>query len=313
MNKFPLVSVIIVTRNRPQYLKECLRYLKEQDYDNFEIIIVDSSTNQESKKIIDNYPEVKYVRFFNGRNMAVSRNIGINKAEGEIIAFIDDDCYVEDGWLEEIVRGFSNDKIGGVGGRVIDEYRSMYTDDISKVGRIYPNGMLSGFLDYNAERPIFVDYMPGGNMGVRKEILIELGGFDPIFQEWDDVDISMRIKNIGYHLLSNPKARLQHKIAKREFIDRSRKNFWSQYIYNRNHSYCLFKNNGFKLPYFKTLFYWKFISILKSRYSNSLIKKLVLAFAQLWGSIIGLLLAIRFKIAREKDFLKGSHEVKRVL
>jgi len=270
-----------------------------QDYGNFEIVVVDSSTNEQSKEITSKYPGVKYTRFYNGKNMAVSRNIGINNARGEIAVFIDDDCYVQGGWLNAIVEGFSNETIGGVGGRVIDESQTYYTADTSKVGRIYPSGMLSGFHDYTADKPFFVDYIAGGNMAFRRDILTKLGGFDPVFRVWNDVDISMRVRNVGYAIVSNPRMSLEHKTAKREFIKRDRTNFSSQCLYNRNHAYCMFKNGGFRFAYFKTLFYWKVLDTLR----NAKNKKAILLIAQLCGVVMGIALAVRVKIVGEGNHL----------
>jgi len=311
INNRSLISVIIVTRNRPEHLKECLYCLKKQDYGNFEIIVVDSSTDMETQKIVSVYADIKYVRFYDGRNTAVSRNIGINVSDGEIVVFIDDDCNVEDGWLEGIAEGFSNETIGGVGGRVVDTHIRYYTDDIAKVGRIYPDGAVSGFHNYDSDRPIFVDYIVGTNMAFRKRILTELGGFDSVFRVWNDIDISMRVKNAGYSILSNPKARLQHKSAKREFINRDRENFRSLYVYIRSHSYCMFKNGGFRFPYFKTLFYWKALFILKRSSNHSLLRGIFLAAMQLSGAFTGLMIAIKARFLEKKDYLKFSEKIRR--
>ena len=98
MNKDkPLVSVIIPTRNRTEILNKCLDSLYAQDYPNFEVIMIDASTNHDTEKIIkEQYPQVKYIPFLHKANMRPqSKNLGIEAAKGEILAFIDDDSFVQ--------------------------------------------------------------------------------------------------------------------------------------------------------------------------------------------------------------------------
>lgn len=295
----PLTSIIIVTRNRPDYLKNCLKLLNQQSYSNFEIIVVDSSdeTNQFIEK---SYPKIKYIRYHQGKNMAISRNIGILNSIGEIVVFIDDDCFVEKDWVKEIAKSFNEPQIGGVGGRVIQENVSLYTDDPSQVGRITPNGLLLGFFDYDGQESFTVDYLVGCNMSFRREILEKLGGFDPIFSVWNDVDMSMRVRNLGYSLIFNPKAKLVHKMVRRDLLPRERATFTSQYVYKRNYAYVLFKNSEFKWRYFKTLFYWDVINLFKN---ISFLKSFPLIVANLSGKFMGIILALKIKILGEKDYL----------
>lgn len=300
----PLVSVIIVTRNRATCLKECLELLKQLDYPNFETIVVDSSTNEKTRQLLKVYPRVKYFRYDNGKNMAISRNIGIVQASGEIVVFIDDDSFVEKEWLTEIVNGFSDETIGGVGGRVIQENISLQTDDSSQVGRITSEGLFLGFFDYAGDKPFRVDYLVGCNMAFRREILEKLGGFDPVFSVLNDIDISMRVRRLGYYLNYNPKAILTHKMVKRELLPRERMNFESQYIYKRNNTYVLFKNDRFKWNYIKMLFYWELSELLKYVIKNLSFKSIGLIIANIWGKGMGIILSLKVRIRGEKNYLR---------
>lgn len=300
----PLVSVIIVTRNRTTYLKDSLELLKQVDYPNFETIVVDSSTNEETYQLLKTYSTIKYFRYYNGKNMAISRNIGLLQARGEIVAFIDDDSFVEKDWLKEIVNGFSDDTIGGVGGRVIQDNISLQTDDSSQVGRITDEGLFLGFFDYVGDKPFKVDYLVGCNMAFRREILEKLGGFDPVFSVLNDIDISIRVRRLGYHLNFNPKAILIHKMVKRELLPRERMNLESQYIYKRNYSYVLFKNDGFKWKYIKMLFYWDLCELLKYVIKHLSFKSIGLIMANLAGKWMGIILTLKVRIMGEKNYLR---------
>ena len=301
------VSVIIITKNRPDSLRKCIEHLRNQEYQEFETIIVDSSTNYETRDVVKLYRDIKYVYFNKGKNMAISRNIGINNSSGEIIAFIDDDAFVQGNWLDEIVKGYTNEKIGGIGGRVIQDEKPSHADNgSSTVCRITPDGLLLGYHDYEGIESFPVDYIVGTNMSFRMSVLKKLGGYDPVFKVWNDIDISMRVRNLGYYINFNPKAKLVHKMLQRELIPREKKTLTSQYVYKRSHAYALFKNAGFKYRYFKTLFYWDFVDYFKNKETVLSLHTLALSFANLAGKISGLMLSLKVNFFGEKNYLQQA-------
>jgi len=117
------ISVVVVTHNRPEELKECLESLKRQKLPRnfYEVLVVDSSTTHiyETKLLVQNYA-VKYVHT-KYKGMTVARNIGICKARGEIVAFLDDDAIADENWIKQILKNYNNTNVGGVGGKVIED------------------------------------------------------------------------------------------------------------------------------------------------------------------------------------------------
>src|SRR5437867_6299657 len=88
----PTVSIIIITRNRPFLLRHAIQHVLAQPYPHKELIVVDSSSNNESEQVITEYPEALYVRLHGQRNnRSQVRNEGFAISSGEIIAIIDDD------------------------------------------------------------------------------------------------------------------------------------------------------------------------------------------------------------------------------
>ena len=90
-----IISIIIPTFNQGNYIKRCLDSIKSQTYKNYEIIIIDKYSTDNTKIIIDEYKFLP-IRFFQIENSGIianSRNFGIKKANGEIIAFLDSDDY----------------------------------------------------------------------------------------------------------------------------------------------------------------------------------------------------------------------------
>jgi glycosyltransferase involved in cell wall biosynthesis len=93
----PLVSVIIPTFNRAELLKRAVNSVINQEYQNFEIIIIDDSTKGNSENAVKGFPErnIKYLKRKQRESVAAKRNIGITLSKGTYIAFLDDD----DEWL----------------------------------------------------------------------------------------------------------------------------------------------------------------------------------------------------------------------
>src|SRR5437588_1655980 len=204
------VSIIIITYNRPFLLKHCLERVLAQSYAPKEIIVVDSSTNDESERVVAQYPEVIHVRLHGQRNnMPQARNEGIAISSGDIIAFIDDDSMVQPGWLEALVNAYSDETVGAVGGRIID-MPEPFCDQISgppcliikPSGRVFRRGV--GLLSTESRE---VDHLPGANMSFRREALEQVGGFDPhyiLVNLREETDLCIRVKKAGWRIMFVP-------------------------------------------------------------------------------------------------------------
>jgi len=99
MNKAaPFVSCIIPTKNRPALVTRAIQSVIDQSYHNIEIIVVDDSTNVETEKALTSFAgQIRYIKNEKSRGAPYSRNIGLDEARGDAIAFLDDD----DMWLPE--------------------------------------------------------------------------------------------------------------------------------------------------------------------------------------------------------------------
>src|SRR5437899_13076432 len=107
------VSIIIITYNRPFLLKHCLERVLAQPYPHKEIIVVDSSSDDESERVVAQYSEVISVRLHRQRNnMPQARNEGIAGSSGNIIAFVDDDAMVQPGWLDALLTTYRDETVG---------------------------------------------------------------------------------------------------------------------------------------------------------------------------------------------------------
>src|SRR6266702_1932988 len=180
----PTVSIIIITRNRPFLLLHCLEHVLAEPYPHKEIIVVDSSSNDESEQVVAQHPEVISVRIFGQRNnMPQARNEGIAVSSGDIIAFVDDDAMVEPGWLDALVDTYRNETVGAAGGRIIS-MPEPHCDQVTGYPSlsIRPSGraIIENLGSFSTDQ-VEVDWMGGCNMSFRRKALEQVGGFDPAY------------------------------------------------------------------------------------------------------------------------------------
>ena len=196
----PTVSIVVNTHNRGSHLKRLLDTLSRQTYDNFEVIIVNGPSTDNTEEILEKYNRAIRTDKCPIVNLCVSRNIGVRDAAGEIIGFIDDDAIPQDvKWIENAVSYFEDTKVGIVGGTVFHlggevEFRYGCFD-------IWGNN--NGIQDY----PVVYDDPKGEkfscgegcNVFFRMKAVIETGGFDEYYAYFlDESDLGMRIIQKGY-------------------------------------------------------------------------------------------------------------------
>lgn len=119
MTQNPSVSVLIPTHRRPHLLRECLQSLTIQTLKPNEVIVLENGPIKISEEICDEFIGKLPIKYFWDpiANVSRARNILVDKALNEIIAFIDDDCLAARDWLENLIAPFYRDpKIGAVGG-----------------------------------------------------------------------------------------------------------------------------------------------------------------------------------------------------
>jgi glycosyltransferase involved in cell wall biosynthesis len=104
-HSFAACSVVVCTRNRAVELDRCLRSLQRQDYSSFEIIVVDSASNDELTREVTRRNGVRYVSE-KRPGLSRARNRGAREAKFEIIAYLDDDAEAQAGWLRALAEEF---------------------------------------------------------------------------------------------------------------------------------------------------------------------------------------------------------------
>jgi glycosyltransferase involved in cell wall biosynthesis len=115
------ISVVVVTRNRAEWLKDALNSLTRQSRQPDEVVVVDNGSTDHTKEVVSSFSDrltMKYV-YEAIRGIPRARNAGIRNTTGDIIAFIDDDCVADEDWLRYVEIPFVRDpNIGVVGGEL---------------------------------------------------------------------------------------------------------------------------------------------------------------------------------------------------
>jgi glycosyltransferase involved in cell wall biosynthesis len=185
----PRVSVIVCAYNAESTMEECLDSLRELDYADYEVIVVNDGSSDGTKAIAERYPEFRLITDEN-RGLSAARNEGITAATGEIVAYTDSDCAADPQWLTFLVKRLLSEDFAGVGGPNLPPPED---DWVPEVVARSPGGPTHVLLtDWEAE------HVPGCNMAFWRRELLTAGMFDPVFRTaGDDVDLCWRLQNEG--------------------------------------------------------------------------------------------------------------------
>lgn len=199
--RWPKVSVVVAFYNSEKTLDQCLGSLAKLDYPDYEVIVVNDGSTDQSQEIVKRYRFKSIVT--NNQGVSAARNAGLHTATGEIVAYIDSDAYADPHWLRYLVATFQESDFVGVGGPNLVPTMDNW---VAKCVYRSPGGPTQVMLDDSR-----AEHLPGCNMAFSKAALDEIGGFDPIFTAaGDDVDICWRLLARNYRLAYSPSAVVWH-------------------------------------------------------------------------------------------------------
>lgn len=212
---WPRVSVVVCSFNGGATLNECLLSLGGLNYPNYEVIVVDDGSTDNTSEIVRRHP-CRCLRVANG-GLSRARNLGIEASSGDIVAFIDSDAYADSDWLYYLVTALENQRAAAVGGPNLSPPRDGFVAQCIDRAPGNPTHVLLD--DERAE------HIPGCNMAFRKDVLVALGGFDPEHRAaGDDVDLCWKLLVNGETIAFSPSALVWH--HRRPTV----KAFWRQQV-----------------------------------------------------------------------------------
>lgn len=209
LNRAPEISIIIVTYRREEMVCEAVELLLPMLGLFSEIIVIDQSPKQ-NEVLAQN----SQVRYYGNRypNMVEARNYGIQKANGGILLFLDDDVIPLPGLLESHLSAYTDSSIGGVAGRILEQNSDPEQSIDERFFDLVDGWRYADFAGTNFRDDVMT--VRGCNMSFRRNLLIELGGFDTHFRSFrDDSEISFRVRKAGHRIVFEPAACLIHKSA----------------------------------------------------------------------------------------------------
>ncbi len=233
-------SIIIVNWNGQKYLKNCLEAVYNQTCSNFDVILVDNGSEDNSVEFVkSNFPETKIINLKTNTGYARGNNYGIKESlknkNIEYIVLLNNDTIVNNNWLEELIKTAKKDKkIGMVSSKALFSDGQVQTIGLSLEKNIHGSkegGISIGYNEdsdkFNKEIEIFA---PSGVSALYKREAIEkIGLFDEdYFCYAEDLDFGIRTRLAGYKCIYNSKSQLIHLHSKTAGFGSSFKAFYTK-------------------------------------------------------------------------------------
>ena len=214
--KDPLVSIVVVNYNGSQFLKECFDSLFKLEYPagGIEILMVDNCSEDDSIGLVkNNFPKVKILKN-DVNNYTRANNLGIKHAQGDFVAFINNDVQVDRAWLVELMEVMKKEKRAGiVGGKILLEDGKLQSAALEEYPNFYwgDRGLRQedrGQYEHLEE----VQGLCGAAVLFRKSCLEEIGLFDEDFMMYlEDVDMCLRCAKKKWKVFYAPKSTAKHR------------------------------------------------------------------------------------------------------
>jgi glycosyltransferase involved in cell wall biosynthesis len=294
--EYPFVSIIIPVKNAENTIRKCIQSVKELDYDNYELIMVNDGSDDRTGEIINDMLKDGRIksRILNSQSKGPSfaRNIAVKEAKGALIAFTDSDCILDKSWLKELYGGIESgaDSAGGL--QLSPEDETDYGRNVNEfMGRI---GFITDYMKASSQMAGLeeTDHNPTCNVMYKREVFDKTGGFLEDLWPGEDVELDYRVKKAGYKMVINPKAVVYHYRPKN--LEKYIKMMTS---YGRVQAF-LFKKYGF----FRKIFIVPFLFLCL------LVLLVFLGYKSLFWLVIALILMDTFVwiffYARTKNFRK---------
>lgn len=257
------LSVVIPTRNRSAMLDSLLKSVKKQTFapDRFEVIVVDNGSDYKTRVVAQFYKDqienFNYV-FESQPGLHRGRHAGLRVANGDILVFADDDIQALPTWLEGIAEAFESSDVMLAGGKCLPLFENQPPPWLMKLWKKpRAEGQILGYLSLldlgDSTKDISPYHVFGCNFSIRKQTLVEAGGFHPDamppelvrFRGDGETYVSKYIFEKGYRTVYNPKASVYHWVSQ----ERMTESYFCKraYLQGISDSYSKIRVDGLKL------------------------------------------------------------------
>jgi glycosyltransferase involved in cell wall biosynthesis len=202
LRDYPKASVIVCSYNGAKTLDRCLSSLKEINYPEYEVILVDDGSTDETQEIAARHPWVKNIRQEN-KGLSFARNVGAHASSGDVIVYTDSDCMADPDWLYYLIGTLLSGDFAGVGGPNISPPAENWVQACVAAAPGGPSHVLL--------TDVVAEHIPGCNMAFHRWAFDQVGGFDPEYRKaGDDVDFCWRLQQSGGVIAFSPAAIVWH-------------------------------------------------------------------------------------------------------
>lgn len=212
--KDPDISVIVVNYNGRAYLDDCLQALAAQEAPHFEVVLVDNASHDGSAALVrERYPWVRLFEFRENHGFAGGNNRGAAEARGRLLAFLNNDTQVQAGWLAALVTGLDGPDVAMAASRLLYMHDPAILDSagdgVTRAGGAFKRGHGAPATQHTRRREVFAAC--GAAFLIDRRVFDEAGGFDEdFFLCHEDIDLSYRVRLLGYRCIYVPEAVVFH-------------------------------------------------------------------------------------------------------
>jgi glycosyltransferase involved in cell wall biosynthesis len=213
-DRYKSVSVVICTYNRRDYLARCLDYLQCQSNPNFEVIVVNGPSDDGTEDLLEGWRGRIKIANNELRNLSVSRNLGIELAQGDIIAFIDDDAIPFDNWVDRILKEYNSRPLltKALGGPAFFAGTLRFQSEDIGIDR-HGNAWLN-IPRHEVGQGEWLRSCLGTNSTFVRQHLVDICGFDEQFDYYlDESELCLRIQLQGNLIGYAPSVLVRHEFA----------------------------------------------------------------------------------------------------
>lgn len=312
MKNNPFVSIIIVNFNGYKYLKECLDSLYNNTYQNFEIIVVDNNSSDESCNFIHkNYPKVKLIEEKSNHGFAGGNNIGYKNSTGDVIILLNNDTKVEKDFIKNFIQVFDEfPNCAAAQSKIVlyDDHTKLDSAGSfwSPITILYHFGLFRNSNDNKFNKPYKVFSAKGASLIIKKEVIEKVGLFvDEFWHYYEETDFCHRIINAGYDIYYYPKALCFHKIGVSRILLNNEQRILFSNTKNKIFSFIL----NFKFPSLiwvltKHLAVLNFLVLVYL--SRLQIKEAITVYKAIFWNIINIRKILKL---RNKNIYKGTESI----
>jgi GT2 family glycosyltransferase len=245
----PRVSVVVINFRGTEDTLECVARLNEVDWpaDRLEIVVVENGSGDDSEErlraALGDQPNVKLIVSPENLGFTGGSNLGARESSGDYVAFLNNDAKPGVDWIRAGIAGFApSPRVAAVASKVLDwdgKVIDFVESGLSWFGMGYKNHV-NEVDDGSYNEPKDLLFGTGSALFVRREIFLEIGGFDEnLFMFYDDVDLGWRLNLLGYRVRFAPDSIVYHK---HHGSMKSFGEYREMYLLERNALHLLYKN-----------------------------------------------------------------------